>query len=111
MDQATKRPKINEVVDILSEMSKIFDQVILLIDTLDRLVDTETSTKKIKVNVKSFVIDLEKLVKNYTSFEMVLTSYIKDEEIDFSKTSVRENLENDASSSKVKASTKISLRP
>ena len=92
-------------------MSKIFYQIILLTDCLDRLVDTETSTEKIKVNVKSFVVDLERLVKNYTSLEMVLTSYFKDEELDFSNISLYEDSENDASSSKAKASTKISLRP
>ena len=111
MDRASKRPKIDEVVDSLFEMSKIFYQIILLTDCLDRLVDTETSTENIKVSVKSFVVDLERLVKNYTSLEMVLTSYFKDEELDFSNISLHEDSENDASSSKAKASTKISLRP
>ena len=111
MDRASKRPKIDEVVDSLFEMSKIFYQIILLTDCLDRLVDTETSTENIKVSVKSFVVDLERLVKNYTSLEMVLTSYFKDEELDFSNISLHEDSENDASSSKTKASTKISLRP
>ena len=78
---------------------------------MDRLVDTETSTENIKVSVKSFVVDLERLVKNYTSLEMVLTSYFKDEELDFSNISLHEDSKNDASSSKAKASTKISLRP
>ena len=64
MDQASKKPKIDEMVDSLSEMSKIFYQIIILTDCLDRLVDTETSTKKIQANVKSFVVDLERLVKN-----------------------------------------------
>ena len=42
--------------------------------------------------------------------EIVLTSYFKDEELDFSNTSLHEDSENDASSSKAKAPTKISLR-
>ena len=111
MDQARKKPKIDKMVDNLSEMSKIFYQIILLTDCLDRLVDTETSTEKIKANVKSFVIDLERIVKNYRIFEMVLTSYFKDEELDFSNISLNEDFEKDASSSKAKASTNISLRP
>ena len=41
---------------------------------------------------------------------MVLTSYFKDEEPDFSNISLHEDSENNASSSKAKASSKISLR-
>ena len=110
MDQASKKPKIDKMVDSLSEMSKIFYQIILLTDCLDRLVDTETSTEKIKANVKSFVVALERIVKHYRSFEMVLTSYFKDEELDFSNISLNEDSKKDASSSKAKASTNISLR-
>ena len=74
------------MVDNLSEMSKIFYQVITLSDCLDRLVETETDIEKIKVNVKSFIIDLERTVKNYTTFEMRLVSLLKeDDTIDFSK--------------------------
>ena len=68
------------MVDNLSEMSKIFYQVIILTDCLDRLVETETSSEKIKAIVKSFVIDFERLIKDYTLYEMVLTSYFKDDD-------------------------------
>ena len=99
------------MVDSLFEMSKIFYQIILLTDCLDQLVDTETSPEKLKANVKSFVVDLERLVKDYTSFEMVLTSYFKDEELDFSNINLNEDFEKDGSTSKAKASSNISLRP
>ena len=93
-------------------MSKIFYQIIHLTDCLDQLVETETSLEKIKANVKILLIDLEKLVKNYTSYEMILTSYFKEEnELDFSNIILNEDSENDASTIKPKASTKISLRP
>ena len=42
---------------------------------------------------------------------MVLTSYFKNDELDFSNISLHEDSENDASFIKAKASTKISLRP
>ena len=85
MAQKSKKPKI-EMVDNLSEMSNFFYQVITLIDCLDRLVETETSLKKTKATVKSFVINLERVVKDYTSYEMNLVSLLKeDDTIDFSK--------------------------
>ena len=62
----SKKPKI-EMVDNLSEMSKNFDQIITLTNCLDRLVETETSLEKAKATVKSFIIDLERVVKKYTS--------------------------------------------
>ena len=109
MDQSSKRPKILETVDSLSKMSKIFDQIMILTDTLDHLVETEISPEKLKVDVKSFVIDFERLVKNYTSHEMILTSYFKEnDELDFSNISLQDD---DASSNKLEASEKISLRP
>ena len=81
----------------------------ILTDTLDHLVETEISPEKLKADVKSFVIDFERLVKNYTSHEMILTSYFKeDDELDFSNISLRDD---DASSSKSKALEKISFRP
>ena len=92
-------------------MSNIFYQIILLTNCLDPLVDTETSPEKLKANVKSFVVDFERLVKDYTSFEMVLTSYFKDEEHDFSNINLNEDSKKDASTSKAKASSNISLRP
>ena len=79
MAHSSKRPKINETIDSLLKMSKIFYQSIHLTDCLDQLVETETSPEKIKADVKSFVINLEKLLKNYTSYEMILTSYFKEE--------------------------------
>ena len=79
MAYKSKKPTI-DMVDNLSEMSKFFDQVITLIDCLDRLVKTETSFEKTKVTVKSFVIDLERVVKDYTSSEMNLVSLLKEED-------------------------------
>ena len=109
MDQSSKRPKILETVDCLSEMSKFFDQIMILTDTLDQLVETEISPEKLKVDVKSFVTNFERLVKTYTSHEMILTSYFKeDDELDFSNISLHDD---DASSNKSKVSEKISLRP
>ena len=109
MDNSSKRPKILETVDSLSKMSKIFYQIMILTDTLDQLVETEISPKKLKADVKSFVIDFERLVKNYTSHEMILTSYFKEnDELDFLNINLHDN---DASSSKLEASEKISLRP
>ena len=78
-------------------MSKIFDQVITLIDCLDRLVETETSLEKTKTTVKSFIIDLERVVKDYTSYEMNLVSLLKeDDKIDFSKLEISENTSKDS---------------
>ena len=114
MAHTRKKPRINEMVDNLSEMSKIFFQVIILIDCLDRLVETETSSEKIKSNIKSFVTDLERLVKDYTSYEMELTSYFKDDDnLDFSNIILNEDTkkDKDASLNIARASTSISLRP
>ena len=96
MTQTSKKPRIDEMVDNLLEMSKIFYQVIILTDCLDRLVETETSSKKIKATVKSFVIDLERLIKDYTSYEMVLTSYFKDDDnLVFSNINLKEDTKKD----------------
>ena len=96
MTQTSKKPRIDEMVDNLLEMSKIFYQVIILTDCLDQLVETETSSKKIKATVKSFVIDLERLIKDYTSYEMVLTSYFKDDDnLFFSNINLNEDTKKD----------------
>ena len=62
MAQMSKKPKI-EMVDNLSEMSKFFYQIITLIDCLDRLVEIETLLEKAKATVKSFIVDIERVVK------------------------------------------------
>ena len=72
-----KKPKIDEVINSLSEMSKIFYQIIILSDCLDRLIETETTVEKVKLNVKSFITDLERCVKDFTKYEMVLTTYLQ----------------------------------
>ena len=118
MNQKSKKPKI-EMVDNLSEMSKIFDQVITLIDCLDQHVETETSLEKTKAIVKSFVIDLGRVVKDYNSYEMNLVSLLKkDNTIDFSKLEISENtskdsnqMNTDVSFSQAGASTSVSFRP
>ena len=118
MDQKSKKPKI-EMVDNLLEMSQIFDQVITLTDCLDQLIETETSLEKTKATVKSFVIDLERVVKNYTSYEMNLVSLLKEKNtIDFSKLEISENTSKDSNQmstdvplSQAGASTSVSFRP
>ena len=103
MAQTSKKPRIDEMVDHLSEMSRIFYhfyQVIILTDCLDRLVETETSSEKIKATVKIFVIDLERLIKDYTSYEMELTSYFKDDDnLGFSNINLNEDTKKDKDAS------------
>ena len=73
-----------------------------------------TSFEKIKATVKSFVIDLERLIKDYTTYEIVLTSYFKDDDnLAFSNINLNEDTkkDKDASLNIAKASTNISLRP
>ena len=117
MVQKSKKPKI-EMVDNLLEMSKFFYQAITLTDCLDRLVETETSLEKTKATVKSFVIDLERVVKDYTSYEMNLVYLLKeDDTIDFSKLEISENtstdsnqMNNDVPLSQARASTSVFFR-
>ena len=65
--------KIDEAVESLSEMSKIFDQPISLTDYLDRLVESESTLINVKQNVKRFVYDFENRVKKFTENEKILT--------------------------------------
>ena len=104
-----EKPKIDDVINNLSEMSKIFDQIIILYDCLDRLVESETSIEKVKLNVKSFVTDLERMVKDYTNYEMILTTFFKTD-IDISSINIKDDLEKDAFE-KGESSHTISLRP
>ena len=70
--------------------------------------------KKSKLTVKSFITDLERLIKDYTSYEMELTSYFKDDDnLDFSNINLNEDTkkDKDASLNITEASTSISLRP
>ena len=69
MAQMSKKPKI-EIVDNVSEMSKKIYQIITLTECLDRLVEIKTSLEKAKATVKSFIVNIERVVKNYTSYEM-----------------------------------------
>ena len=105
-------------MDNLSEISKIFNQIITLTDCLDRLVEIETSLEKAKATVKSFIVDIEREVKNYTSYEMNLVSLLKDDTIDFSKLEISKNtskdsnpMNTDVSLSQAGASTSVSFRP
>ena len=117
MAQMSKKPNI-EMVDNLSEMSKFFDQIITLTDCLDRLIKTETSFEKAKATIKSFIVDIERVVKNYTSYAMNLVSLLKDDTIDFSKLEISKNtskdsnaMNTDVSLSQAGASTSVSFRP
>ena len=70
--------------------------------------------KKIKPTVKRFVIDLERLIKDYTSYEMVLTPYFKDDDnLAFSNINLNEDTKKDKDASRniAGASKNISLRP
>ena len=49
-----EKPKIDEAVESLSEMSKIFDQIMILADCLDRLVKTENDLEKAQQDADSF---------------------------------------------------------
>ena len=68
-------PKIDEVITSITEMSKIFDQILILADYLGRLVETENTLEKSKKDVKSFITDFENCVKDFTIHEIVLTAY------------------------------------
>ena len=109
-----EKPKIDEVINSLLEMSKIFYQIIILSDCLDRLVETENTVEKVKLNVKSFISDLERCVKDFTNYEMVLTTYLKDE-TDLSNILKdeleKEDYEKDLSLEKGESSQNVSLRP
>ena len=105
---------IDEVINSLLEMSKIFYQIIILSDCLDRLVETENTVEKVKLNVKSFIYDLERCVKDFTNYKMVLTTYLKDE-IDLSNI-LKDELEKEDSEKhfsfeKGESSQNVSLRP
>ena len=77
-------PKIDEAIESLTEMSKIFDQIMILADYLDRMVETENTLEKAKKDVKSFIIDFENAVKDFSTQEIILTNFLKGS-IDLSK--------------------------
>ena len=104
-------PKIDEVIESFTEMSKIFDQIMILADCLDCLVETENTLGKVKQNVKSFITDFENYVKYFTSHETVLTAYLKGN-IDLSKMDIKDDLDKDKKNfEKGESSQTISLRP
>ena len=109
-----EKPKIDEAIESLSEMSKIFYQIMILADCLDRLVQTENVLEKVKLNVNSFITDFERCVKDFTSHETVLTSDLKSD-IDLSTMSIKDDLEKDDAVKKDfekgESSQTISLRP
>ena len=79
-----EKPKIDEGIESLTEMSKIFDQILILADYLDRMVETENTLDKAKKDVTSFISDFENAVKDFTTQETVLTAYLRGN-IDLSK--------------------------
>ena len=104
-------PKIDEVIESFTEMSKIFDQIMILADCLDRLVETENTLGKVKQNVKSFITDFENCVKDFTSSETILTAYLKGS-LDLSKMDIKEDFDKDKKNfEKGESSQTISLRP
>ena len=90
-------------------MSKIFDQILYLADCVDRLVETESTLEKAKKDVKSFITDFEKCVKDFTSQETILTAYLKGS-IDLSKMDIKDDSEKKIFE-KGESSQNISLRP
>ena len=102
-------PKIDEAIESLTEMSKIFDQILYLADVVDRLVETENTLEKAKKDVKSFINDFENCVKDFTVQETILTAYLKGS-IDLSKMDIKEDL-NKKNFEKGESSQNISLRP
>ena len=102
-------PKIDEAIESLTEMSKIFDQILYLADCVDRLVETERALEKAKKDVKSFITDFEKCVKDFTSQETILTAYLKGS-IDLSKMDIKDDSEKKIFE-KGESSQNISLRP
>ena len=109
-----EKPKIDEAIESLSEMSKIFDQIMIMADCLDRLVQTENVLEKVKLNVNSFITDFERCVKDFTSHETVLTYYLKND-IDLSTMSIKDDLEKEDAVKKdfekEESSQTVSLRP
>ena len=104
-----EKPKIDEVINNLSKMSKIFYQIIILSDCLDRLIESETSIEKVKLNVKIFVTNLERMVKDYTNYEMILTTFFKTDIVILS-INIKDDLEKDVFE-KGESSNTISLCP
>ena len=102
-------PKIDEAIESLTEMSKIFYQIMYLVDCLDRLVQTESTLEKAKKDVKSFITDFENDVKFFTTHEAILTAYLKGS-IDLTKMDIKEDL-NKKNFEKGESSQYISLRP
>ena len=100
-------PKIDEVIESLTEMSKIFDQILILAYCLDRLVETENTLEKAKTDVKSFITDFENCIKDFTTHETVLTAYLRGN-IDLSKMYLNTEKKN---FEKGESSQNISLRP
>ena len=86
-------PKIDEVIESFTEMSKIFYQIMILADCLDRLVKTENTLGKLKQNVSSFITNFKNCVKDFTSHETILTAYLKGN-IDLSKMDIKDDSEN-----------------
>ena len=109
-----EKPTIDKAIESLSEMSKFFDQILILADCLDRLVKTENVLEKVKLNVDGFIIDFENCVKDFTSQETVVTSYLKND-IDLSNMSIKDDLEKEDVVKKDfeigESSKTISLRP
>ena len=109
-----EKPKIDEAIESLSEMSKIFDQIMIIANCLDRLVKTENVLEKSKKNVDSFITDFERCVKDITNHETVLTSYLKTD-IDLSNMSIKDDLEKEDAVKKDfeigESSQTVSLRP
>ena len=111
LPEMEETPKIDKVIESFTEKSKIFYQIIILADCLDRLVESENTLGKVKQNVKSFITDFENCIKDFTSHETVLTAYLKGS-IDLSKMDIKEDLDKDKKNfEKGESSQTISLRP
>ena len=100
-------PKIDEVIESFTEMSKIFDQILILADCLNRLVETENTLEKAKKDVKCFITDFENCIKDFTTHETMLTTYLRGN-IDLSKMDLNTEKKN---FKKGESSQNISLQP
>ena len=104
-------PKIDEAIESLTEMSKIFDQILILADYLDRMVETENTLERAKKDVKSFIIDFENAVKIFSTQEIILTNFLKGS-IDLSKIDLNtEKKSCEKTFEKGESSQPLSLRP
>ena len=103
-------PKIDEAIESLTEMSRIFDKILVLADYLDRMVETENTLDEAKKDVKSFIRDFENTIKDFTTQEMILTAHLRGN-IDLSKIDLKTEEKTFEKGESSQSSQPLSLRP